>query len=117
MKSARLDDAEAVRILWDYSVVLAREARRLTETADALTHKVRAFASGIVEEKPPDPRPLLEALGAAASPCEAVRGARDGLEEAASALGFAFVPHPSSHPLVQAQELAELRERIRIRRG
>lgn len=34
---------------------------------------------------------------------------------ATSALGFAFVPNPSPHPLVQAQELNELRERIAAR--
>lgn len=115
MTEARLDDAEAVRILWDSVVVLARDARGLTETADRLTHQVRAFAGGLVNGAPGDAKGLLMALGAAAERCEAIQRARCGVEEAASALGFAFVPNPSPHPLVQAQELNELRERIAAR--
>ena len=117
MHDTRLDDAEAVRLLWDTAVVMAREARLLTETTDRLTHKIRAFAAEMVEDRPIDPRELLAELGAVAALCEGVRGARGGMEEAASALGFAFVPNASPHPLVQAHELAELRERIAGRRG
>ena len=109
MEETRLDDAEAVRLLWDTAVVMAREARLLTETTDRLTHKIRAFAAEMVEARPIDPRELLAELGAVAALCEGVRGARGGMEEAASALGFAFVPNASPHPLVQAHELAELR--------
>lgn len=112
MSETRLDDAEAVRILWDDTTALARDARRLTETADGLTHTLRAFAASMVEGGPCDPRALLGALGATASLCEAIATTRRGMEASASALGVAFVPNPSPHPMVQAQELAELRERI-----
>lgn len=115
MEETRLDDAEAVRLLWDNCVVMAREARRLTERTDGLTHTIRAFAAGLAQDRPVDPRELLAELGAVAALCEGVRGARAGMEEAASALGFAFVPNASPHPLVQAHELAELRERLRGR--
>ena len=117
MSETRLEDAEAIRILWDDTVVLARDARQLTEATDALTHTLRAFAAAMVEGEPVDPRALLAALGVTAALCDAVVRARRGMEESASALGFAFVPNPSPHPVIQAQELAELRERLAGRGG
>ena len=42
MSETRLDDAEAIRILWDDTIVLARDARQLSEATDALSHTLRA---------------------------------------------------------------------------
>ena len=117
MDHTRLDDAEAIRILWDSVVILARDAARLGDVAGQLTHTIRRFAETHVAGETDDPRQLLRALGAAAELCDAVNAARQGLEEAAAALGFAFVPNPSPHPLIAAQELAELRERVKGRMG
>ena len=113
---ARLEDAEALRILWDDAVALARDAERLTHAAGRLTHTIRRFSELYVGDQPSDPRHLLQELGAVLELCLAIDGARMGMEDSSSFLGFAFVPHPDPHALIAPRAREELRARLSPRR-
>lgn len=112
MSDTRLDDAEAMRNLWDETAALARETRRLTDAAERLSVLTRRFASSYVFIPIEDPRPLLVQLGAALDLCDAVAEARRGIEDAIKALDFAFKPSTTPNRAVQAKALAELKVRV-----
>ena len=69
----------------------------------------------VVQGAPEDPRHLLSELGSVLEAHGAVRADCQGLEEATEALGFTFVPAPSSHPLVQTQAMHALVQRLLAR--
>lgn len=114
--NTRLEDAEAMRLLWDDAVAMARDARRLAEAAARLTHTLRRFCELHVQDQPNDPRYLLAEYGAVLELCLAIDGTRIGMEEAASFLGFSFVPKADPHPLIEPRAREELRVRVAPRR-
>ena len=116
MENVRMEDAEAIRNLWDEVEALARDARRLAELAAGLTHTVRRFAETYTADRPADPRPLLLEVGGALELCQAVDSARSGMEDAMFSLVVALVPRPDPHARIEARARESLRVRLRTRR-
>ena len=108
MSDTRLDDAEAMRNLWDETDVLARETARLAVASGRLRALTRRFASSYVFIPIEDPRALLVQPGIAPEPCDAVQDARRGIEDAITALDFAFKPSTTPNRPVQGKALSEL---------
>lgn len=107
-----LEDAEALRNLWDDVDSLARDSRRLSDATARLTHTVRRFAQTYVTGTPDDPRHLLTELGVVLELVTAVDLLRSGLEDAIGSLGFALVPKAQPHAALQDRALLALRERV-----
>ena len=116
MENVRMEDAEAIRNLWDDVEAMARDATRLATVTARLSHAVRRFAEGYTRDQHPDPRPLLLEVGGALELCRAIEGSRSGLEDAMFSLVVAFVPHPNPHPAIEARARESLRARLRVRR-
>lgn len=112
MTTPRLEDAEALCLLWDHTEFLAREARRLADAAGRLTHTTRRFAQTVCNGSPDDPRHLLGELGALYELCLSLERTRSGIEEAMDALGFRFVPGEVQTPELVAVANAGLRMRV-----
>lgn len=117
MEHTHLEDAEALRSLWDDVEILEREARLLRDAAARLTHTVRHHAQTWVAGSPGDPRHLLLEVGAALERCTTIDLVRAGIEDALSSLGFASLPNPSPHPRVAERATLELAARLTRRPG
>lgn len=115
MDTTPLEDAEALRNLWEDVERLARDSRRLADATARLTHTVRRFVQTYVAGTPDDPRHLLGELGAVLELLGAVDLLRSGLEDAIGSLGFALVPKAEPHAALQERALTALRERIGAR--
>ncbi len=110
-----LEDAEAIRMLWDNTLVFDTQANQLAGLTGRLIHTVRRFAQGVVDDQPEDPRELLTELGAALETGIALERTQAGLAEALSSLSFAWSPRPPESEPVQLAALRSLRERLRAR--
>ncbi len=115
MDERRLYDAEALRNLWDGVDRLDREARLLQEATGRVTHMVRLFVTGVVEDQAQDPRHLLLELGAALERCDGVELSRAGITDALDALGFTFAPNPDPQAEIHRSTMSSLRARIAVR--
>lgn len=112
MPDTRLDDAEAMRNLWDETDVLARDAQRLSEGARLLSVLTRRFAASYVFLPIEDPRALLVQLGGVLDLCDAIHRARANIEDAVRTLEFAFKPGLAANNTVQGAALKELKVRL-----
>jgi len=112
MDHTGLEDPEALRLLLEDTISLARDARQLADLLHRLTFTVHRFAETYTTGKPDDPRHLLTEIGAVLERCLAVDLGRVGLEDALGSLRFGFVPNPSPHADIHPKELATLRERL-----
>lgn len=115
MDSSRLEDAEALRNLWEEIEAMARDAQRLSGVTARLTHTVRHAVKAYTEGRKSYPRRLLLEIGAALELCRAIDEERGGLEEAMGSLVVSFAPHPSAHAGIEAQARESLRVRVRVR--
>lgn len=113
MDPTRLEDAEALCMLWDESSSIAVNARRVAATATRLHHRLRSFASGVMVQEPEDPRLLLGEIGAVLENLDELIASGAALKEAAESLRFAFVPHPDPHPALQEKATDALLTRLR----
>lgn len=111
----RLEDAEAIRELWEATLRLDQQSRQLGRITGELTHLVRRFAVSVVEEQPEDPRELLCALGAALEVGLTLEHTQSALAEALSSLSFAWSPRGPESERVQAEALASLRSALKVR--
>lgn len=112
MSTAQLDDAEALRNLWDETTALAHDARRLADLTQRLSFTTRRFSQTWLDGAPDDPRHLLTECGALAELVMSVDRATRGVEECLEALGFVCVPRPPSDPQLDRTARAELALRV-----
>ena len=114
-----LEDAEALRLLWDNVLTLDHLARQHADLAGRLTHTVRRFAETVVLPQEPagaaDPRHLLLELGAVLELGNALERTQGALEEALGSLSFAWAPNPARVEEIQTRELTALRDRLQAR--
>ena len=112
MADTRLDDAEAMRNLWDETGALVDKADQLRTVARRLCKETRRFARSYVFLPIEDPRPLLLELGAALELIDEIQRRRALLEDAIRSLDFVFQPNRGGNREIQARALAELKVRI-----
>lgn len=112
MADTRLDDAEAMRNLWDETGALVSTAEQLAAVARRLSVETRRFARSYVFLPIEDPRPVLLELGAALELCEGVQRHRALIEDAVQSLDFAFRPSREGSREIQGRALIELKVRV-----
>ena len=88
--STTIEPSEALRALREEAIALSREARRLEQAALHLEQAVHGFVRAQQDDRCPDARPMLSAVGQVSGCLQGVQGAWAGIEDALGGLRFAL---------------------------